>query len=317
MKIVVLNESFFEEKHLKRLKELGDVTIYNDTDTEQKAIERLQGAEIAIADCYICPLAKPVFEASKSLRFISINSTGYDCVDISSASLGGVRVANVPGFSTEAVAEHTIGLMLAVARKIPLTNSDVRRTPFQVDPANQDQRERYLGTNLHGKTLGVVGLGNIGQRVADLAQGFGMKVIAYNRSPKSVQNVETVALDQLLKDSDFISIHLPLTPETEGILSKEKLALMKPSAILINTSRGKCIDESALYECLVSGKIASAALDVVTDWSTNNKLFTLENVVATPHSAWFTKESLTNAADIILENVESYIQGKPINLVNE
>jgi glycerate dehydrogenase len=220
MKIAILNESFLQGSNLKILQKLGDLSIYENTDTEEKAIERLKDIEIAIVDCYIAPLNRNVFEHANSLRLLAINSTGYDLVDIQAAKEKGIRVANIPGFSTEAVAEHAIALILAVSKKIPAGDNAMRKSPFQIDPANQEHH-KYLGFDLAGKTLGIIGLGSIGQRVAKIAQGFGMSVIAFNRSPKNVNGVKQVPLDVLLKESDIISLHVPLSPETGDIIGVE------------------------------------------------------------------------------------------------
>jgi len=315
MKIAILNESFFNESHLNELRALGDLTVQDNTDTEEKAIKRLKGVEIAIADCYIAPLNKKVLESTDTLKLLAINSTGYDLVDVSTAKSKGVQVANVPGFSTEAVAEHAIALMLAVSKKIPSGDVTMRQSPFQIDPGNQKHRE-YLGFDLAGKTLGIVGLGNIGQRVAKIGQCFGMKVLAFSRSQKNIGGVKQVSLEELLQKSDIVSLHVALTPETEEIINAERLQMMKPSTILINTARGQCVDEVALINALQSRQIAGAGLDTIVDWSASNPLLGLDNVVFSPHSAFFTQESLRNCADIIVDNVKAFIDGKAINIVN-
>lgn len=315
MKISILNESFFTDGHLEQLRALGEVVIHENTASEDQVIERLQDADIAIADCYNAPLNKKVLESTTSLKLLAINSTGYDLVDTEAAAAQGIKVANVPGFSTEAVAEQVFALLLALSRKIPAGNAAMRKAPFQIDPASQTERS-YLGFDLKHKTLGIIGLGSIGQRVAEIAHGFGMKVIAYNRSTKNIAGITQVSLEELLQQSDIVSLHVPLTSETENILNEQRLALMKPSAILINTSRGKCVDEAALYSALQSHKLAGAGLDVLNDWSPSNLLLTLENAVFSPHSAFFTTEALQNCADIIVTNIKSFIEGKPINIVN-
>ncbi len=315
MKIAILNESFFKKSHLDALRVLGDLTIYENTDTEEKAIERLRGVEIAISDCFIAPLNKKVLENADALKFLAISSTGYDLVDVSTAKNRGIQVANVPRYSTEAVAEHAIALMLAVNRKIPAGDVVMRQVPFQIDPASQEQK-KYLGFNLQGKTLGIVGLGSIGLRVAQIGIGFGMKVLAYNRSQKNIAGIKQVSLEELLKESDIVSLHLPLTPETENLITAERLEMMKPTAILINTAGGKIVDESALISTLQSHKITGAGLDTIVEWKESNPLLKLENVVLSPKSAFFTNESLDNCADIIVTNVKSFVDGKAVNIVN-
>lgn len=316
MNIAILNESFLQESHLNTLRSLGDVTIYENTDNEERAIERLKGADIAIADCFIAPLNRNVFENSPSLKLLCINSTGFDFVDTVAAKEKGIAVAHVPGFSTEAVAEHIFALILAVNKKIVLGDVAMRKSPFQIDPANAEQK-RFMGMNLLGKTLGVIGLGSIGTRVAQIGLGFGMSVVATNRSVKEVGGVKLVLLQELLEQSDVVALTVPFTTETENLLSAKEIARLKPNAILVNITRGKCIDEAALIDALKEKKISGAGLDVVTDWSIENPLLLLENVVLSPHSAFFTQESLDNCADIIVGNVRAFITGQPVNIVNQ
>ena len=187
--------------------------------------------------------------------------------------------------------------------------------PFQIDQASHDHR-KYLGFDLNGKTLGILGLGNIGLRVAQIGTGFKMKVLAYNRSKKNVAGVKQVSLEELLKESDIVSLHLPLTSETENLIDAERLQIMKPTAIIINTARGKIVDEPALYNALQSRKIAGAGLDVIVEYKKSNPILKLDNVIFSPHSAFFTNESLSKCADIIVANVKSFIEGKAVNIVN-
>lgn len=186
MKIVVLNECFLNEKHLNRLKALGEVEVYDDTDSEDKAIERLKGAEVAIWDGFICPPTAKILDKTDTLKLIVLPHTGYFMVDLETANKKGIKVANAPGFSKEAVAEMVIGLMFAVNRKIPLMDRDMRENPFESNPGNIEMQNRYWGFDIKGKTMGILGLGRIGSTVATLALGLGMKVIAHNRSPRSM-----------------------------------------------------------------------------------------------------------------------------------
>lgn len=314
MKIAILNECFLTEDHITRLKKLGEVSVYNDTDTEEKAIERLKDVEMAIADCFVSPLNKNVLSSAKSLKYISINSIGFDLVDLESAKENGILVSNIPGYSSEAVAEHAIALIFAVVRKLVQMDKKVREKPYEIDPADKSQLP-LLGFNLQGKTLGVIGLGSIGTRVAEMANGIGMRVVAYNRSTKSIPNVEMVSLDTLLQNSDVVSLHTPLNSESEGLIGKSQLDLMKKHSVLINTARGKIVDTEALYNALKGGVIAGAGLDTLAEWDKSNPLLTLENTVITPHGAWYTKESFENLAEMVTANVEAYINGKPVNLI--
>lgn len=314
MKIVVLNECFLEDKHIARLKSLGEVEIYLDTDTEEKALERLQNADIAIADCFLAPLNKNVLSALPKLRYITINTTGYDLVDLDTAKEKSIQVSNVPGFATEAVAEQVIALLFAVVRKIPIFDQKMRQKPYEVDPGDPKDL-RLKGFNLFGKTMGIIGLGSIGSRVAQLAQGLGMNVVAYSKSDKELENVKIVDLDTLLSSSDVISLHLPLNSETANFIGEAELSKMKHGSVLINTARGKHVDSIALHKALVKGKLFGAGLDVIDNTTSENPLLALDNVVFTPHSAWMTRESLQVLAGMIVSNVENFVKGTPTNLL--
>ncbi len=314
MRIGILNESFLSPHHLARLKKLGPVSVFENTDSEEKAIVRLAGLDVAIADCFIVPLNARVLSSS-SLKFIALNSTGFDLVDLKAATRHKIKVANAPGFATEAVAEHALGLLLSVCRKIALSDSAVRRHPFQIDPNNPLHR-RFLGIELRGKTLGIIGLGAIGSRFAEIGRALGMHVLAYNRSKKKRPNIKYVSLPVLLAASDVVSIHLPLTDDNTELISKSELALMKPTAILLNTARGRHVNSEALAKAIKGRRLGGAGLDVLDDFSKNNPLLGLDHVVLSPHSAFFTEEALANLAEIVTQNVESFARKKPVNLVN-
>lgn len=315
MNIVILNECFFLDHHLDKLKSLGNVQVYQDTIQEEDVIARIKNADVAIVNGLFAPLNKRVLESAKNLKFLALNTTGYDGIDMETATKRGIKVANAAGYATDSVAEHTIALMFSVLRQIPKLDRKMRESPFQVDPADKEN-EVYMGLNVKGKTLGIIGLGAIGSRLAELGKGLGMNVIAFNRSPKNMDGVRMVEKEELLKTADVVSINLALTPETEHIIGKKELSLMKSTAVLINTARGKHVDTNALYEALRENKIYGAGIDALEEWDQNNPLLGLKNIVLTPHQAFFTKESLENLSDLIVTNVESFIKGSPINLVN-
>ncbi len=316
MKIVVLNEFFFSVEYLSKLKSLGEVEVFLNTDSEELAIERLKDAEIALGDCFIAPLNKKVLESTNKLKLLILNSTGYDRVDLEAASQKGIKVANAPGFSTDAVAELAIGLMFAINRKIVLGDKAMRENPFEADPGNRDH-DKFWGFNLKGKTLGVIGLGRIGLRMAELGLGLGMKVVAYNRSPRQMGGVKLVSLKELLQTSDVVSIHLALNSETKNIISKEELKLMKQASIIINTGGYKHIVTDDLLEALIAGRISGAALDIVDGINKNHPILKLDNVVLTPHIGSSTYESWKeNIPEIAISEAEAFINGKPINIVN-
>jgi lactate dehydrogenase-like 2-hydroxyacid dehydrogenase len=317
MQIIVLNanECFLTPDHLNRLKRLGDVSCYTDSDSEEKVIERLKNVDIAIIDGFITPLTKRVFESTNNLKLVILNKTGYDFIDKNIVQQKNIKVANLPGYSTEAVAEQAIALMFAVARHVIQGDKAVRNGLIEVDPANKQHQHNHMGFDLKGKTLGVIGLGTIGTRVAELGNALGMKVVGYNHKPKDVPGVTMSSLEDLLKNSDVISINLALVPETDNFISEKELNLMKPTAIIINTARGRHINTHALYEALKNGKIAGAGLGVLDKLEDNHPLYSLENVVFSPHSGFFTQESLNNMAEGIVDNVESFVKGTPKNIV--
>ncbi len=315
MKIAILGYSWLGPSHLERLRAIGEVVEYKSTTSEEAAIERLAGVQIAVADQWDTPLSRKVFENAPELKYLTLNSTGFDRTDIAAAKACGIHVANIPGFSTDAVAEFTLGLALATTRHMIQGDSMVRAKPFQVDPANETHQV-FQGFDLRGKTWGVIGLGQIGIRVAEIAQGMGMRVLGYNRSAKEVSGVEVVPLEKLLEESDVVSLHLALTEDQHNLMGKENLARMRPHAILVNTARGAFIDEHAVAEALTSGRLGGFGSDFLVDYSSANPLLTAPNTTLTPHSGFFTKEALENLAEIVVTNIESYAKGVPANVVN-
>lgn len=249
-----------------------------------------------------------VIEAGKKLEVIARAGIGIDNIDVEEATRRGIVVVNAPTSSTITVAEHTIALMLALARHIPKAHQLLKQGIWR--------RAEFMGVELRNKILGIIGLGNIGSAVARRAQGLEMKVIAYDPyvSPEYAQRigVKLVSLEELLRTSDFISLHLPLTEATKGFLGDKELRMMKPTAMLINTARGGLIDEVALYNALEEGRLAGAAIDVFSvEPATDNILLKSDKVVVTPHLAASTIEAQTNVALEIAEQVIAVLNGKP------
>ena len=315
MQIAILNDSSFEATHLARLRDVGTLTIYAETTNEAQAAARVKNVEIALVDGFKMPLNRVVIENGAKLRLLALNSTAFHMVDLNAANDRGVKVANIPGYAAESVAEHAIALMLAVVRAIPLGDAAMRANPFQIDASNHEHK-RFLGFELRGKTLGVIGLGAIGSRVAELGLGFGMKVLAYSRNRRPMNSVEHVALDELMRRSDIVSVNLALDSETENIISDRELGLMKPSAVLINTADGRHINTLALYRALKERRIFAAGLDVLAEWDKSNPLLGLDNIVLSPQSASWTREACGNLAEFVVRTVEAFACGRPINLVN-
>ena len=295
--------SYFDSPRLEALRTLGAVTIYDRISSEGEAITSLAGMAIAIANPARVPLTAAVLEKADDLKLLVIGTTGKDRVDMAAAARKGISVANVPDYATEAVAEHVFALLLALSKHIREADARVRGGRF----ATFDEDKTLLGFDLAGKTLGVVGLGRIGTRVAQIGTGFSMSTLAWDRRPKDISGVTQTSLDQLLARSDVVSLHLALTNETAGILNAARLQLMKRTAILINTARAELVDESALFAALRDGGIAGAGLDAVGGVTLSNPLLTLQNVVFSPHVAFYTRESVSNRADFLVQTVRGFL----------
>jgi D-3-phosphoglycerate dehydrogenase / 2-oxoglutarate reductase len=289
----------------RRLRELGDVTIHTErgADREDELIRRVKDADVVLNIRAHARFNARVLAACDRLRFISVWGTGTDHVDFDVARARGVTVLSTPGLNAHAVAEHTVALMLAIARKIPAMDSGVRA----------GQWPRAMLVQLEGKTLGIIGLGAIGSRVATLAEAFGMRVLAStlgeDAGRAAAVGAQHVALDALLRDSDFASLHLRLSDKTTGYLSKRHLALMKPSAFLVNTARGALVERDALIDALQNSRIAGAALDVFHEEPIppNDPLLTLPNVVFTPHNAATTPEVIDQGLTRAVENIKAFL----------
>jgi phosphoglycerate dehydrogenase-like enzyme len=275
--------------------------------SEETLIERIAGAEIVINIRSSTRFSENVFGHSLNLRLLSLWGTGTDNVDLAAAARHDVTVTNTPGVSAPSVAEHALALLLAVARRISQLDSEVRRGCWPRGQVSQ----------MHGKTLGIVGLGAIGRQFARLGAGIGMRVIAWTMHPSPDLTYELVPLDDLLRSSDVVSLHLRLSEETRGFIGTRELEKMKPSAILINTARGAIVNEEAMIEALIAGRLAGAGLDVfeTEPLPSGHPLTRLENVVLTPHSAGVTREALESGLQLSIENVWNFLDGRPTHVV--
>jgi D-3-phosphoglycerate dehydrogenase len=273
-----------------------------------------------IADCDACivrsgtQLTKEVIEAAKKLKVIGRAGVGLDNVDVETASKKGIVVINTPGGNTVSAAEHTFCMILALARNIPQADASMKRGEWE--------RKKFTGVELYDKTLGIMGLGRIGTEVAKRAQGFGMRVIAFDpylRADKAVQiGVELVPVDRLLAESDFLTLHMPLSADSKSIIGEKELSQMKKGVRLVNCARGGLIDEAALAKAIQSGRIGGAALDVFeTEPPKNNGLLGLPNVIATPHLGASTEEAQIAVSVDVAQSVSDYLLGKGVrNAVN-
>lgn len=309
MKIVVVDHVYLEEGHVSRLKELGEVEVFRDppkSDDELKL--RVKDAEIIVVGW--SQLTKEIIDSARNLKMIAIWATTCHYVDRQAARQRGITVTHVPGYATEAVAEHAFGLLLACAKRLVAADRHVREGKF-------DWRQ-FIGLELAGKTLGLVGTGAIGFRVGQMAKAFDMQIlgfdIVHNKRAHEI-GLQYVNLPTLLKESDILSIHLTLTSDTEGLLSKQEIAMMKNGAVLVNTAQGKVVDEAALVEALRSGRLSYAGLDVFAEepLPQSNPLIELDNVVLSPHVGFHTAEAVKRCADICIDNVAKFLEGHPQN----
>lgn len=294
---------------VETLKKQGHtITFYTDrNEDEEVLIERAKDAEVLVISNI--PLKKHFFESCSHLKMISVAFTGTDHIDIEECKKRSIMVCNAAGYSTEAVAELTIGMMIAVYRKIVGGDAITRIC---------ESRQGILGSELHNKTVGIIGLGAIGQRVAYLSHAFGCKVLAYNRSIKNIENATQVDKNTLLQQADIITVHIPLNTETKGFIGAHEFQQMQPHSILINTARGPIVDQNALYNALKKGQIAGAAVDVYDQeppLPANFELFNAPNLLMLPHIGYATKEAFGIRLDIVVKNIEMWLAGTPQNKI--
>ena len=311
MKIVVVDHVYLEEEHIEKLRSIGDVEIFKDMPKNSEELKRrVDDADIAIVGW--SHLTEEILKAVEKLKMVSIWATTCHYVDLKTARERKIVVTHVPGYATEAVAEHVFALLLAAARKLLLADKHVRRGEFDWRP--------FRGLELAGRTIGVIGTGAIGCRVAEIAKAFKMRILAFDKYPNFERAEEIgmkyVDLQTLLRESDVVTLHVPLTPETEGLIGKSDIDFMKEGCVLINTSQGKVIDEKALIEALKSRKIAYAGLDVFEEEPPpkDNPLFKLENTVLSPHIGFHTLEAAKRCTEICIDNIVKFIEGQPQNL---
>ena len=294
------------------LGEYGEFTVYDRTPAD-KIAERVDGCDVIITNK--TPLRAELLGTLGNLKYIGLLSTGYNIVDWEWCKENGIPVCNIPSYSTDAVAQLTFALILEHTNAVAVHSSSVHNGEWAACADFCYQKTPL--TELSGKTLGIIGFGNIGKAVAKIAAAFGMKVIAATNHPAPFDGVEFADTDTLLSKSDFVSLHCPLTEKTEGMVNAEFLSKMKPTAMLINTSRGQVVNESDLAYALKNGIIAAAGLDVLSSEppKADNPLFGLKNCHITPHIAWAGYETRLRLMEICKENMRAFANGNPINIV--
>ena len=318
MKIVILDGHALNPGDLSYdcLEQFGDVTVYDRTATEAEAIARIGDAEIVLLNKF--PITESLLEACPSIRLICVQATGYNVVDCAAARKRNIPVCNVPSYSTSAVAQFTMALILELCHRVGLHNHSVHQHEWESCPDFCYWLRPQM--ELAGKTIGIIGFGRIGRAVGRLAKAFGMDVLAFSprEYPESREIGQYVDLDTLLAQSDIVSLHCPLFPETEKIINAEAIAKMKDGAMLINTARGGLIDEYAVAEALKAGKLRGAAVDVVSEEPirAGNPLLTTRKCVITPHMAWAPIETRQRLLDCVVGNIRAFLDGQPRNVVN-
>jgi len=313
MKLVIIEPLGVEKNMLLKMAEetLGDALeiVYYDnraTDTET-LIERGKDADIiAVSNL---PLNRDVIDGCKNLKMLGVAFTGVDHIAMDACKERNITVCNCAGYSNAAVSDLVFGLLISIYRNIISCNEVVRKS---------GTKDGLVGFELEGKKFGVVGTGAIGARVAQIAKAFGCHVYAYSRTVKEIEGVTFVDLDTLLSTCDVVSLHVPLNDKTKGLINAEKLSLMKPNAVLINTARGPVVDSKALADVLNQGKIAGAGIDVFETEppiDAEHPLLNAKNLIATPHVAFATKEALVKRAVIVFDNVKAFLNGTPQNVM--
>lgn len=294
------------------LAEYGEYKVYDRTPAELIDV-RCAGFDTVITNK--TPLTKETLSKIENLRYVGLLSTGYNVVDWEYCRERGIPVCNIPSYSTMAVAQNVFAHIIAYTNQVAAHSASVHAGEWASNPDFSYQVAPIY--ELDGKTLGIIGFGKIGAAVAKIGIAFGMKILAQTNHPKDIEGVEFTDRETLIKNSDFITIHTPLTPETQDMVNSEFLSKMKPTAMLINTSRGPVIDEKALAEALKNGVIAAAGLDVMRREppEKDNPLTCLPNCSITPHIAWAGYETRIRLMDICKQNIRAYADGKPINLV--
>ena len=282
--------------------------------SEAEIIEHGAGVEIIAVNK--AQITAAIFEAITTLRLVAVTATGYNNVDLEAARAAGVTVSNVAGYAGDTVPQHAFALILNLATKAYKYAADVERGDWQ--RSSSFTLLRYPAFELKGLTIGIVGFGVIGRGVARIAEGFGMRVLANDAFPIRDSVYRNTPLDEVLTESDFVTIHSPLTDETRNLIDAAALAKMKPTAFLINTARGGIVDEEALAAALHAGKLAGAGFDVLTEEppAAGNPLLDAPNIILTPHSAWSTREARQALIDQTTINIRSFIAGTPRNVVS-
>ena len=313
-RVVVVNASKMNYDHALDFSILSnDVQVY-DNSTNTELIERIQGARVVVTK-EISVTAELLSQFPDTVKLIVEAGTGYNNIDLNAAKAKGITVCNIPAYSTERVAHTVIMMILNFA-------STMQQQIGMLAKGDRSNFTKYLQvshTEVNGKTLGVVGAGHIGMEVIKVAKARGMNILVHTRTPKAdVDGIRYVSLDELLENSDYITLHCPLNDQTKHLINKETIGKMKPNAVIVNTGRGALINEADLCEALAAKRIAGAGLDVqeVEPPVEDSPLYTLDNVIITPHMGWKGLETRQRLVGIIRDNIQAFLKGEPINVVS-
>jgi glycerate dehydrogenase len=318
MKIVILDGYTLNPGDLswEGLQQFGELVVHDRTKPED-VIDRIAGASVVFTNK--TPVTAAAIQSNPTLQYIGVLATGYNIVDVEAASQQGVAVVNVPGYGTASVVQLSFALLLELCLHVQKHSDAVAagRWTRSADFCFWD----YPLTELAGKTMGIIGFGNIGRGIATVAHAFGMKILVHSRRKVEApadNSYHASTLEALLQASDVVSLHCPLTPDTKELINRDRLMMMKSSAFLLNTSRGPLIQEQDLADALNSGQIAGAGLDVLSSEppSENNPLLHAKNCIITPHIAWASREARQRLMAITVSNLDAFLKGKPVNLVN-
>lgn len=314
-RVVVVNASKMNYDHALDFSVLSsDVQVYDDS-TNEELIERIQGARVIVTK--ELPVGADLLsQFPDTVKLIVEAGTGYNNIDLNAAKERGITVCNIPAYSTERVAHTVIMMILNFASTMQKQIGMLAKG----DRSNFTQHLQVSHTEVNGKTLGVVGAGHIGMEVIKVAKALGMNILVHTRTPKADgDGIRYVSLDELLENSDYITLHCPLNDQTKYIINKEAIGKMKPSAVIVNTGRGPLINEADLCEALAAKRIAGAGLDVqeVEPPAEDSPLYTLDNVIITPHMGWKGLETRQRLVGIIRDNVQAFFKGEPINVVSK
>ncbi len=316
MKICVLDTNTVTkgDVSLKPLEAFGEVAYYDMLPTDE-VIAAARDSEVII--CNKTRITAEIMDACPRLKFITLFATGYNNIDTVAAAERGIVVSNTPDYSTASVAQHTVAMMLELAENLSLYNASVKRGDWV--KSKKFCYFSYPFVELSGKTLGIIGFGTIGRAVAKIALSFGMRVVANARTPKTAEGVEFLSKEEVLKVSDFLTLHCPLNEETKGLINRHTLSLIKPTAFLLNTARAGVVEEDPLCQALEKGIISGAAIDVLDEepMYDGHPYLKAPNIIITPHVAWAAVESRTRLIHRVADNLSAFQNGQPINVVNK